>query len=145
MWLAVVDEESKYYNVNVTQVMPQLCSLAALMSQKQPVMLNSPARKFFASQLLSCTLRQDGRIINQGLYSDAVINQVWVQGIVVLVSADGNDLLLDDGTAVIQATGVTKIVKDLFIHKGIHWIVQILVLIRCLYLHYIRKAGLFGR
>jgi len=90
------------------------------MSQKQPVTLNSPARKFFASQLLSCTLRQDGRIINQGLYSDAVINQVWVQGIVVLVSADGNDLLLDDGTAVIQAAGVTKIVKDLFIHKGMY-------------------------
>jgi len=90
------------------------------MSQKQPVTLNSPARKFFASQLLSCALQQDGRIINQGLYSDAVINQVWVQGIVVLVSADGNDLLLDDGTAVIQATGVTKIVKDLFIHKGMY-------------------------
>ena len=45
-------------------------------------------------------------------------SQVWVQGIVVLVSADGNDLFLDDGTGIIEANGISKIVKDLFIQKG---------------------------
>ena len=76
------------------------------MSQKQGVILNTPARKVFASQLH-----------NDSIHADSS-DQVWVQGIVVLVSADGNDLFLDDGTGIIQANGVTKIVKDLFIQKG---------------------------
>lgn len=46
------------------------------------------------------------------------IKSGYMQGIVVLVSADGNDLFLDDGTGIIQANGVTRIVKDLFIQKG---------------------------
>ena len=45
-------------------------------------------------------------------------SQVWLQGIVVMVSVDGDDVLLDDGTAVVHATGVTKIVKDARISKG---------------------------
>ena len=45
-------------------------------------------------------------------------SQVWVQGIVVLVSADGNDLFLDDGTGIIEANGISKIANDLFIQKG---------------------------
>lgn len=47
-------------------------------------------------------------------------SQVWVQGIVVLVADDGDDLsvFLDDGTGIIQANGITRIVKDLFIQKG---------------------------
>ena len=89
------------------------------MSQKQPLTLNSPARKFFVSQLLGSSLRQDGGIIHKELYNNEVINQVWLQGIVVLVSAEGNSLLLDDGTGIIQASGITKVMKDLFIHKGI--------------------------
>lgn len=36
----------------------------------------------------------------------------------VLVSADGNDLFLDDGTGIIEANGISKIAKDLFIQKG---------------------------
>ena len=76
------------------------------MSQKQQVILNTPARKVFASQLHNDSIHADSR------------NQVWLQGIVVLVSADGNDLFLDDGTGIIQANGVTRIVKDLFIQKG---------------------------
>ena len=36
----------------------------------------------------------------------------------VLVSADGNDLFLDDGTGIIEANGVSKIAKDQFIQKG---------------------------
>lgn len=36
----------------------------------------------------------------------------------VLVAEDGDDLFLDDGTGIIQANGITKIVKDLFIQKG---------------------------
>ena len=35
-----------------------------------------------------------------------------------MVSADGNDLFLDDGTGIIEANGISKIVKDLFIQKG---------------------------
>lgn len=89
------------------------------MSQKKPLVLDTAARKFFASQLLSCSVRQGRGIIHQELYNSEPINQVWVQGTVVLLSANGNDLLLDDGTGIIQATGVTEIVKDLFIHKGI--------------------------
>lgn len=76
------------------------------MSQKQQVILNTPARKVFASQLHIDSIHADSS------------NQVWLQGIVVLVSADGNDLFLDDGTGIIQANGVTRIVKDLFIQKG---------------------------
>ena len=79
------------------------------MSQKQGVILNTPARKVFVGQLL-----------NDSCILSVATNQVWVQGIVVLVSTDGNDLFLDDGTGIIQANGVTKIVKDLFIHKGIY-------------------------
>ena len=41
-----------------------------------------------------------------------------MQGIVVLVSADGNDLFLDDGTGIIEANGISKIANDLFIQKG---------------------------
>lgn len=78
------------------------------MSQKQQVILNTPARKVFASQLH-----------NDSIHADSS-NQVWLQGIVVLVSADGNDLFLDDGTGIIQANGVTRIVKDLFIQKGMY-------------------------
>ena len=56
------------------------------------------------------------------MYSDSnrkiFFSQVWVQGIVVLVSEDGDDLFLDDGTGIIEANGITKIVKDLFIQKG---------------------------
>jgi len=37
---------------------------------------------------------------------------------VVLVADDGDDLFLDDGTGIIQANGITRIVKDLFIQKG---------------------------
>ena len=89
------------------------------MSQKQGVILNTPARKVFASQLH-----------NDNIHTDSS-SQVWVQGIVVLVSADGNDLFLDDGTGIIQANGVTKIVKDLFIQKGAY---------STLYLPYIIKV-----
>ena len=73
------------------------------MSQKQPLILNTPAKKFFMSQLLGGSSQQ-----------------VWLQGIVVDISADSNDVLLDDGTGVIQATGVTQITKDLYLHKGIY-------------------------
>lgn len=93
------------------------------MSQKKPLILDTAARKFFASQLLSCSVRQGRGIIHQELYNSEPINQVWVQGTVVLLSANGNDLLLDDGTGIIQATGVTEIVKDLFIHKGMYMMV----------------------
>ncbi|XP_068727808.1 recQ-mediated genome instability protein 2-like [Montipora capricornis] len=73
------------------------------MSQKQPLILNTPAKKFFMSQLLGSSSQQ-----------------VWLQGIVVDISADSNDVLLDDGTGVIQATGVTQIIKDLYLHKGMY-------------------------
>ena len=45
-------------------------------------------------------------------------DQVWVQGIVVLVGADGNDFLLDDGTGITEVTGVTKLMRDFSLHKG---------------------------
>ncbi|XP_078354693.1 recQ-mediated genome instability protein 2-like [Oculina patagonica] len=90
------------------------------MSQKQPFSLDAPARKFFACQLPHCTSSD----ADQWLYhNDRVkihFSQVWVQGIVVLVSADGNGLFLDDGTGIIEANGVTKVVKDLFIQKGMY-------------------------
>lgn len=89
------------------------------MSQKQPLTLNTPARKLFACQLLQ--KQHDGGIQWLRNNDNLTCNQVWLQGIVVLVSADGNDLFLDDGTGIIQANGVTKIVKDLFIHKGTHY------------------------
>ena len=88
------------------------------MSQTQLLLLNTPARKFFISQLLNCSLQHDGGIIHPDSYGKDVTTQVWLQGVVVLVSPDQNDLLLDDGTGVIHATGVTKIVKDLYLHKG---------------------------
>ena len=92
------------------------------MSQKQPFSLNTPARKFFACQLLHCA-SSDEEIADQWLYSDGNLkipfSQVWVQGIVVLVSADGDGLFIDDGTGIIEANGVTKpVMKDLFVQKG---------------------------
>ncbi|XP_074610763.1 recQ-mediated genome instability protein 2-like isoform X1 [Acropora palmata] len=90
------------------------------MSQKQLPLLNTPARKFFIRQLLGCSLQHNGGIIHPNLYGKEIITQVWVQGVVVLVSPDRNDLVLDDGTGVIYVTGFTKIVKDLYLHKGMY-------------------------
>ena len=91
------------------------------MSQKQSFSLDAPAKKFFASQLLHCTANVEAAT-DQWMYSHGnrkvCFSQVWVQGIVVLVSAGGDDLFLDDGTGLIEANGITKIVKDLFIQKG---------------------------
>ena len=91
------------------------------MSRKQSFELDAPARKFFACQLLQCRSSVKA-ITNQWLYHNGDLkihfSQVWVQGTVVLVSADGNGLFLDDGTGIIEANGITKIVKDLFIQKG---------------------------
>lgn len=93
------------------------------MSRKQSFSLNTPAKKFFACQLLQCSSSVQ-TATDQWMYSDSNLkicfSQVWVQGLVVLVSADGNDLFLDDGTGIIEANGITKIVKDLFIQKGSH-------------------------
>lgn len=88
------------------------------MSQKQLTLLNTPARKFFIRQLLSCSLQHNGGIIHPNLYGKEITTQVWIQGVVVLVSSDRNDLVLDDGTGVIHVTGFTKILKDLYLHKG---------------------------
>ena len=91
------------------------------MSQKQTFHLDSPARKFFACQLQHCSLSHNGTE-GQWLYKNENVkfcfNQVWVQGIVVLVGADGNDFLLDDGTSITEVTGVTKLVRDFSLHKG---------------------------
>lgn len=93
------------------------------MSQRQTFSLDSPARKFFACQLQHCSLSYDGNE-GQWLYENGGLkfcfNQIWVQGIVVLVRADGNDFLLDDGTGIIEVTGVTKLVKDFNLHKGMY-------------------------
>jgi len=91
------------------------------MSQKQSFSLDAPAKKFFACQLLRCT--SNVKAATDGwMYSDGngkvCFSQVWVQGIVVLVSADGDGLFLDDGTGIIEANGICKIVKNLFIQKG---------------------------
>ena len=98
-----------------------VCHLAVLMSQKQSFSLDAPAKKFFACQLLHCTSNVKAAA-DQWMYSDGnhkiCFSQVWVQGIVVLVSADGNDLFLDDGTGIIEANGKSKIAKDQFIQKG---------------------------
>ena len=93
------------------------------MSQKQQFKLDTPAKKFFACQLMCHSTRRCGTTAQGMMYDDnnglmINISQVWVQGIIVHVSRDGGDLLLDDGTGLIQGTGVTKIVKDLFICKG---------------------------
>ena len=91
------------------------------MSQKQAFSLNSPAKKFFASQLLHCS-SSDNENAGQWLYNNRNLkiffSQVWVQGIVVLVSADGNGFFLDDGTGIVEINGVVKLVKDFFLHKG---------------------------
>ena len=91
------------------------------MSQKQSFSLDAPAKKFFACQLLHCTLALK-TATDQWMHCDRNrkiwFSQVWVQGIVVLVSEDGNDLFLDDGTGIIEANGISKIGKDLFIQKG---------------------------
>ena len=88
------------------------------MSQKQLPILRTPARKFFIRQLLCCSLQHNGGILHPNLYGKEITTQVWVQGVVVLVSPDRNDLVLDDGTGVIHVTGVTKIAKDLYLHTG---------------------------
>ena len=91
------------------------------MSQKQSSILDAPAKKFFACQLSQCASNVKAAA-DQWMYSDSsrkiCFSQVWVQGIVVLVAEDGDDLFLDDGTGIIQANGITRIVKDLFIQKG---------------------------
>ena len=91
------------------------------MSQKQSFILDAPAKKFFSCQLLHC-ISNVKAATDQWMYSDGnrkvCFTQVWVQGIVVLVSADGDGLFLDDGTGIIEANGISKIVKDLFIRKG---------------------------
>lgn len=91
------------------------------MSQKQSFSLDAPAKKFFACQLPQYTSNVKGAT-DQWMYSDGncevCFSQLWVQGIVVLVSADGDDLFLDDGTGIIEANGISKIMKDLFIQKG---------------------------
>ena len=97
------------------------CHFAVLMSQKQSSILDAPAKKFFACQLSQCTSNVKAAA-DQWMYIDSsrkiCFSQVWVQGIVVLVADDGDDLFLDDGTGIIQANGITRIVKDLFIQKG---------------------------
>lgn len=97
------------------------CHFAVLMSQKQSSILNAPAKKFFACQLSQCTSNVKAAA-DQWMYSDSsrkiCFSQVWVQGVVVLVADDGDDLFLDDGTGIVQANGITRIVKDLFIQKG---------------------------
>ena len=94
---------------------------SSYMSQKQTFHLDSPARKFFACQLQHCSLSHN-RTEGQWLYKNGNVkfcfDQVWVQGIVVLVGADGNDFLLDDGTGITEVTGVTKLVRDFSLHKG---------------------------
>ena len=89
------------------------------MSNKQHFKLDTPAKKFFA-----CQLAENSPWFNQALRDSSnksvVVrhHHVWCQGRVVLVSADGNNLLLDDGTGILLATGATKIVNDLSICKG---------------------------
>lgn len=94
------------------------------MSQKQSFsLIDTPARKFFGCQLPHCSSINEAAAEQWLYHSDNVIihfSQVWVQGTVVMVSADGNGLFLDDGTGIIEANGVTKLLKDLFIRKGSH-------------------------
>ena len=110
-------EYSLYGNLTTIKI----CHIAVLMSQKQSFSLDAPAKKFFACQLLHCSSSVKAAT-DLWMYSDSnrkiFFSQVWVQGIVVLVSEDGDDLFLDDGTGIIEANGITKIVKDLFIQKG---------------------------
>jgi hypothetical protein len=89
--------------------------------------LNAPAKKFFAAQIRSCIqankeasvpFNGDEWTYKCNVRSPISFSQIWVQGIVVLVSADGNDMLLDDGTGIIYVTGITKLLKNVLIAKG---------------------------
>ena len=94
-----------------------------MMSQRPQSKLSTPARKFFACQLLCCSpddkATSSSSQVDKWIYctspsgSHIEFSQVWLQGIVVLVSLDGNNILLDDGTAIVHATGITKIVKEI--------------------------------
>ncbi|KXJ12817.1 uncharacterized protein LOC110241537 [Exaiptasia diaphana] len=92
------------------------------MTEKTSI-LNLPARKFFVVQLTNCFQvdKDEEEWIYQGTLDLPLrFNQVWIQGFVVLVSADGNDVLVDDGTGVAHATGVVKLVKNFTIIKGMY-------------------------
>ena len=89
--------------------------------------LNTPAKKFFVGQIACCTpINKEtsgpynaDEWLYQSLQGSAIsFTQAWVQGFVVLVSADGNDVLIDDGTGIIHVTGVIKLVKNVNIFKG---------------------------
>lgn len=88
--------------------------------------LNLPAKKFFAAQIPSCfQTNKDSASnnIDEWTYksnrrTSISFSQIWIQGIVVLVSSDGNDMLIDDGTGIVHVTGLIKIVKNALITKG---------------------------
>lgn len=90
--------------------------------------LNTPARRFFAAQLKYCSQVENdetGNLKDEWIYrgnkgSSMTFSQVWIQGFVVLVSTDGNDILVDDGTGIVHVTGVNKLVKNVKINKGEH-------------------------
>ncbi|XP_031558815.1 recQ-mediated genome instability protein 2-like [Actinia tenebrosa] len=90
--------------------------------------LNSPAKKFFAAQIPSCVqTNKDSSSNNTDEWtyksnrrSSISFSQIWVQGIVVLVSTDGNDMLIDDGTGIVYVTGLIKLVKNILISKGMY-------------------------
>lgn len=99
------------------------------MSQKpssSQSLLSLPAKKFFAAQIPSCSQNNKDSAssnIEEWMYksnrrTSISFSQIWIQGIVVLVSSDGNDMLVDDGTGIVHVTGLIKLVKNLLITKG---------------------------
>lgn len=95
------------------------------MSEKTSL-LDIPSRRFFATQIVNCIQQENessGQKVDKWIYCDksgssVSFNQVWIQGFIVLVSADGNDILVDDGTGIVHVTGLNKLLKNVSVTKG---------------------------